>query len=746
MKINSGYKNIILYISTFPPRECGIATFTQDLSQAMNQRFNPISKSQVVAINESQTSFYNYSDTVLDQIAGNELKDYVSLAEKINKNDNVKIVNIQHEFGIFGGNCGDYIIPFLQVLEKPTVVTFHSVLPNPVKHIRKLVNFISENSNGIIVMNQRSKDLLEKQYQIPQSKIFLIPHGIPNTTFDASEKLKLDHRLQGKTVLSTFGLLGPDKGIEYVIRALPKILKKYPNVIYLVLGATHPVLRKRVGEEYRNFLIDECERLRLKDHVKFYNKYLALDEIIRYLKITDIYLSPCINPRQSVSGTLSYALGCGRPVISTATEYAKYLIQKNCGALVPCKNSRAMSKTILKLLDNKKLLDSMGKSAFAATRHMIWPNVAGSYFDVYKKFADIDIEERKLPKIKLDHLIQLTNNFGLIQHARYDKPYLKFGYSTDDNSRALIFCAHYYKYSREPLIADLMKKYLKYMAYVQAKDGCLSNIVNEKRQPDHTKVDDVQGRGIWALGYILSLEYLPEDIIKPAKKLFKKILRTLKKIQAPRARSFAMIGLYYFLKRFPNRILHRGLYVIFKKFAESQVKLFKEIATHDWQWYEDKMTYSNSKLSECLFYAYDLTKNKKYLAIAETSLDFLSKITFEKNQYAPIGQNGWYFKNNSRSYFDQQPEDTASMVQTKIAAYKITGDKHQLRDAFIAFQWFLGKNHLKQMVYNEATGGCHDGIGQYSLNLNQGAESTLSYLMARLGFEDPSIMATLEKI
>ena len=745
MKTDNNH-NIILFLSTYPPRECGIATFTQDLAQAMNKRFNPVTKSKILAINENETSFYNYPEIVHCQIAGDELKDYAGLAEDINKNDNIKIINIQHEFGIFGGEMGDYLIPFFQVIEKPVITTFHSVLPEPQKHIKKLVNFIADHSSAIIVMNQRSAEILQEDYQILKNKIHLIPHGIPDTTFDSSAELKKKFHLEGKTVLSTFGLLSPGKGIEYAIRALPEVIRQHPEIVYLVLGETHPMHRKLHGEKYRDFLNGEVERLQLKDNVKFYPKYLSLEEIIEYLKATDIYISTPLELTQSVSGTLSYALGCGRPAISTATEYAKYIIDENTGILVKSKSPRAISLAILKIISDGPALLRMSKNAYADTRKMIWPNVAASYFDVYKRFAKIDSEEKKFPILKLDHLVRMTNNFGLVQHATYEKPNLKFGYSTDDNARALIFLSEYNKYFPDNIALDLIKKYLKFIECVQTKDGTLSNIVNKKKRPDRTKTDDVQGRGIWALGYILSQDNLPQEIIKPAKKIFKKLLRTLKFIKAPRARAFAIIGLYYHLKRLPRRLLHRSLYKTFIKFSDAQIKFYRESSTDDWHWFEDNLTYSNSKLSECLFYAYDLTKNKKYLDVAQKSLKFLSQITFENGQYTPIGQNGWFHKSNHRSYFDQQPEDTASMVQTKIIAYKITGHKHHLKDAAMAFQWFLGKNYLKQMVYNEVTGGCHDGIGQYSLNMNQGAESTLSYLMARLEFEDPKIKAGMEKI
>jgi glycosyltransferase involved in cell wall biosynthesis len=742
MRSNTPKENVIVHLSTYPPRECGIATFTQDLTTALNTRFNPITYSRVVALNEHDTSLYNYPPQVHDQVTASHLPNYVALAEKLNQEPNIKLVNIQHEFGIFGGDWGDYLIPFLQVIKKPVVTTFHSVLPKPEEHVKKLVRFIAEKSRAVIVMNQRSQNLLEKTYDVDPAKIFLVPHGIPNTTFDDGKEEKTRLRLEGKIVLSTFGLLGRDKGNEYVIRALPKVVKKYPNLVYLILGETHPVLRKQEGEKYRNFLMAEVSRLGLKNHVKFYPKYMTIEEIVQYLKASDIYLASNAEPRQSVSGTLSYALGCGRPVIATATEYAKYAVTRDVGILVRCRSQSDITKALLKLLANEKMRQNMGRMAYEHTRHMIWPNVAGSYFDVYKQFVDLEEEERKLPPIKLDHLVKMTDSFGLIQHAKYDKPNLRFGYSLDDNARALLFCARNYLLNPDDKLRQLMQVYLKFINYCQRPKGDFCNIVDIAKKRDTTHEGDVLGRTIWALGFVAAAEGLPNNISKPAERMLRKALPAVTALHAPRAAAFSLLGLYPFLKRYPNQKLMR----LFTRFADLLVKLYHNRTSADWQWFEDDLTYSNSKLSECLFFAYDLTKKQKYLRVGIATLKFLTSITFENRQYSPIGQNGWYARSGIRSYFDQQPEDAASMVQTKVAAYKITGEKRQLREALLAFQWFLGKNYLNQMVYNEATGGCHDGVGQHTLNLNQGAESTICYLLARLEFEDPGIIKALQKI
>lgn len=728
--------NTIIYLSTYPPRECGIATFTQDLTNALDRRFNPATKSKIVAINEGPTSFYNYGTKALGQITAGNIEHYVELAEKINSAPEIKLVNIQHEFGIFGGNWGDYLVPFLQVVKKPVVTTFHSVLPKPDDFLRGLVHFVAEKSKAVVVMNHLSRAVLESDYQIPKSKISLIPHGIPETTFEPTEKYKAMFGLEGKTVLSTFGLLNRDKGIEYAIRALPKVIKEFPNTIYLVLGATHPIVRRQEGEVYRNFLNKEIDRLGLRNHVKFYNKYLTIDELVNYLKATDLYLSPMLNPRQSVSGTLSYALGCGRPVVSTASEYAKHLVTQDNGILVKFKNAKAIEHAILAILGDEKRGRSMAQAAYETTRKMIWPNVAGDYFRVYRKFADLDIEENKLPEIKMDHLMRLTDEFGVLHHAKYGKPEKRYGYSLDDNARALIVVAKQYLAHPQPEFVSLMRTYLRFMKFVQRPSGTFANIVSAKRQRDATYDEDVQGRALWALGFVVSQDGLPADIRDEAGALFSQALQAIGNITSPRAAAFAMTGLYYYLKRYPKKWMMKT----FGKLADRQVEAYKAASSTDWQWFEDSLTYSNSKLPESLLYAYELTKNRKYLDVAQATLKFLSRVTFGSSYYSPIGQNGWYFRYKKRAYFDQQPEDAASMVETKAVAYKITRDRRHVNDALTAFHWFLGKNHLRQMVYNEVTGGCYDGVGREAINLNQGAESTISYLLARLALEDQDVI------
>lgn len=726
----------ILFISTYPPRECGIATFTQDLTTALDKKFNPIVKTKICALNEQATSIYNYNPNVIHQLPANELEHYVAYAQKINSRSDIKLVNIQHEFGIFGGDWGDYLIPFLQALEKPIVLTLHSVLPGPNDYLKKIVKTMAAKTQALVVMNKISQKVLIQDYEVPQYKISYIPHGIPQVMYGPSKPFKEQMGLADKIVLSTFGLLSENKGIQYVIRALPHIVARFPQVIYLIIGETHPNVRKNQGEKYRNFLNQEVKRLGLKNNVKFYNKYISLEEITNFLQATDIYLSTTVSRAQSVSGTLSYALGCGRPVISTPTQYAQHIINKKNGVLVRFRSANDITKAVLGLLADERGMQSMGAQAYKDTRPMIWPNVAGSYFKIYQKLSPLQAEENKLPPIKLDHLIRLTDDFGVIQHARYSHPEKRFGYSTDDVSRALIVCAQYYEKNPSPQVEKLMRIYLNFLKFVQKQNGSLVNIVSSQRKRSPAYEEDVQGRTIWALGYLVTRDYLPEDIKQTALKCFKKVSPQLLKLKAPRALAFALTGLYFYLQIFSGDKKTRKHMA---RLADHLAALYEKNASYHWHWFEDSLTYSNAKLPEALFLAYHLLKRKKYLKIAQASLKFLDTLTFGPKYYIPIGQNGWCFKDKKRAYFDQQPEDVSTMVQAKIWAYKITRQSKHLADALEAFQWFLGKNYLGLMVYDELTGGCHDGLGQYELNLNQGAESTICYLMARLAWEDADL-------
>jgi len=720
----------ILFLSSFPPRECGIATFTKRLTTSFDKEFNPEIKSKILAINDSDTSIYNYPRKVILQINEGEIEDYINRANEINHSPNIKLVNIQHEFGLFGGEQGEYLIFFLELLKKPCIVTMHTTLPHPDDKMKKVTRTISEKCDAIVVMNHTAKNILHETYGVKKNKVHLIPHGVFHVPFPSKSKAKKALNLGDRFVVSTFGMISRDKGIEYAIEALPEIVKQHPNVLYLIIGATHPLVLQREGEKYRNKLIRLVNKLGLEEYVKFYNRYLEEWEITEFLKATDVYVYPMLSKEQSSSGSLSDAMSCACPTIATASQYAQSVINRERGILVKFKNSNDIKKALLEMLADKKMRKDMGKNTYFYTRHMTWQNVALSYFNLFNNFAKIVPKKKdKLPQIETKYIKNLSDKFGIIQFANHTKPDTHSGYCLDDNARALIGFVELYAKKKKQSILDSITIYLNFIKFVQKKNGRFHNFVSyQKTFIDQTESEDSFGRAIWALGFLISCDYLPENLRKQASVILKKALKWVDELESLRAISFAIIGLSHIAEKETNEEIIK----LINNLAGKLINHYREHTGDDWRWYENCLTYSNYKLPEALFRAYIVTRNKSYLDVATKTIDFLSEITFEKPEYfSPIGQDGWYFRGGKRAYFDQQPEDASSAVEALVAAYLITKNKKYQTHAKISFEWFLGKNHLNQMVYDEATGGCYDGLGRFSLNFNQGAESTLSYFLAR---------------
>jgi len=737
----------ILYVSTFPPRECGIATFTQDLTNAIDKEFNPGIKGKILAMNNDATSLYNYPAKTVMQITDENMEDYLERAKEINNSPEIKLVNIQHEYGIYGGDWGNYLLPFMELINKPLVTTMHTVLPEPEDRLKKLTQNIAEKSDAVVVMTVSAKKLLTEVYEVNPEKVTVIPHGVHHIAFPSKSKAKKKLNLENKIVLSTFGMLNRDKGIEYAIKALPEVVKKFPKVIYLVLGATHPVVRKEEGEVYRNKLEKLVKDLGLEENVKFYNKYLSLEELIDFLKATDIYVSPTLNPLQAVSGTISYALSCACPIVATANQYAKDVINNERGILVKFKNPKNIEKALLKILSDRKMRKEMKKNAYFYSRHMTWQNVALSYFNTFNNFAKImPRESGKLPAINLGHINTLTDGFGMIQFAQHTKPDKNSGYCLDDNTRAMLACLMLYRDKPLKSTLDLIKIYFNFIKFTQKNSGKFHNFVSYKKTfIDKSESEDSLGRTIWVLGYMISTKNLPEDLKKEACQLLKKSIKWITELESLRSISFAIIGLFYAQQNYycsssPKNEKNK-LLSLMKSLADELVNKYKnQVANQEnqeknWLWFENCLTYSNYKLPEALIRAYQAIGDKEYLKIAEENLEFLGKISFENNYFSAIGQDGWYYRDGKRAYFDQQPEDTASATEALVTAFEATKKEKYLDQSKWAFDWFLGKNHLSQMIYDEATGGCYDGLGKDSINFNQGAESTISYLLARLAIE-----------
>ena len=729
----------ILYVSSFPPRECGIATFTRRLTDAIDKEIAPQVKSKICAINSNGTSIYNYPRKVIMQINETEMEDYIKRAHEINRRPEIKMVNIQHEYGLFGGEQGEYLMAFLELLKKPYVITMHTVLPRPDEKMRNVAHIISEKAAGVTVMNKTAKELLHKVYGIKNNKIHVIPHGVFHVPFPSKENAKKKLNVQGRLIVTTLRMIRQDNGIEYAIAALPEIVKKYPKLLYIIIGATHPQVLKEDGERYRNMLKRLIVKHKLQKNVKFYNKYISEKEIPDFLRATDVYVYPMLSRQQASSGSLSDAMSCACPTIATKSQYAKSIINHERGILVNFRNSKQIHDALLTLIEDKQLRKEMTKNAYFYTRYMTWQNVALSYFRLFNQHAKIIPQNNaKLPPINLDYIRSLTDNFGMIQFANHTKPDNHSGYCVDDCARALIGCTEHYEKHKLVSTAKLIDTYLNFLDFNQKTNGRFHNFVSyHKTYNDITESNDSFGRAIWALGRTLSSNSLSAKQRSLSLALLKNAYKNIPDLESNRSLAFAIIGLSY-LHQSKNKDFSDIKDKVTLLTDKLVANLKKTVSTqkNGWYWFEDVLTYSNYKLPESLFKAYNVTKNDEYKKIAEKSLQFLMNITFEKPDYfSPIGQDGWYHRNGKRAYFDQQPEDAASAVEALVCAYKSTNEKDYKYKAELAFKWFLGKNHLNQMVYDEATGGCYDGLGKYSINFNQGAESTLSYFLARLAIE-----------
>ncbi len=730
----SGSVSYILYFSTFPPRECGIATFTRDLTSAMDKKFNPSLKSKILAINDNGSSIYNYNQKVKYQIDETDIESYINIAKKINNDSAIRLVNIQHEFGIFGGIFGDYLITFLEAIKKPVVVTFHTVIPKPNEKLKKVIEFIFNKCAAIVVMADTAVKIFEEDYGIKKGKIKVIPHGVPTIPFQPDNiNIKKKLGFKNKAILSTFGLINRGKGIEYVIQALPKIVKKNPNILYLVIGETHPQVRKREGEAYRNKLVKLVKKFNLTAQVKFYNKYLSLREITDYLRVTDIYICPSLSCNQITSGTLAYALSASKAIIATPSLYAKEVLAKGRGILVNFKDAPGIIKAVNLLLTKPELKRKKEKESYAYSRKMLWPNVAAEYLEVFRKIVNISnpVGLYKFPALKINYLLDLTDEVGIIQHAKHSVKDRSSGYTVDDNARALIAAVMYQKRFRDQPSLKLINTYLSFLYHAQKKDGWFHNLMDYDRKfLDQVGSEDCFGQALWATGFVVASN-LYQNTKMTAKLVFDKAVKNVPKLNSPRSLAFSILGLYYYYQKFPNQDILRKI----EKLADHLVTLYKNQSTKDWRWFEKIIAYQNGRLPESLFLAYEITKNKEYFKVAQESLDFLASLVILENKLVLIGQGGWYNYKGKRAYFDQQPVDAASMVQVFLTAWRVTKDESYYEKAGLSFSWFLGRNSIGQFVYDEVTGGCFDGLLPACVNLNQGAESTISYLLARMSFD-----------
>ncbi|MEL1245880.1 glycosyltransferase [Flavobacterium sp. DGU11] len=723
----------ILVLTTFPPRQCGIATYSQDLIKALNDHYVDSFSIKICAL-ETNDEQHTYEDASIKYILNtSQPESYVELAKAINADDNLKIVLIQHEFGLFHETVKDFNM-FVDAVEKPLTVVFHTVLPNPNEEFKANVQHILNRVDSLIVMTHNAADILVRDYIIDREKIAVIPHGTHLVAHTDKNELKRKYGFEGRKVLSTFGLLSSGKSIETTLEALPNVINKAPETLFLIIGKTHPTVALQEGEKYRDSLIAKINELGIQDNVQFINKYVDLPELLEYLQLTDIYVFSSKDPNQAVSGTFAYALSCGCPIISTPIPHAKEVLAGDTGMTFDFGNSEQLSEAINTLLFDVQRRNTMVLNGLHKIIHTAWENSAVDHAKLLERTAGETIRlQYRNPEINLQHIKNMTTDFGMLQFSKLNRPDINTGYTIDDNARALIAMCQHYKSYRDESVLKYINIYLNFIDYCQSKDGKFLNYVdyntNFTDQNKNENLEDSSGRAMWALGYVVSLgSILPAAVIKKAETMFQRSLSLTKDVYSTRAMAFTIKGLYYFNRYIKNA--DTEIYV--RLFADRLVQMYRHESDGEWKWFEGYLTYANSVLPEALLLSYGITKNEEYKEIAKKSFDFLLSQTFDEKSIQVISNRSWLIKGGERATCGEQPIDVAYTILALRKFHDIFKDEEYLTKMEIAFNWFLGNNRLNQVVYNPCTGGCFDGMEEHNVNLNQGAESTVSYLMARL--------------
>ncbi len=731
------------FVGDYLPRRCGIATFTADLCRAVSDQYSLVDCS-VVPVNDVPEG-YEYPPEVTFDFAQQELDSYRRAADYLNFS-NADVVCLQHEYGIYGGPAGRHILALLRDLQMPVVTTLHTVLREPSADQLRVMRELAELSTRLVVMSQRGRDFLLEVYGVPAQKIDVIVHGIPDMPLVDPNASKEAFGVEGKQVLLTFGLLSPNKGIEYALRALPEVIREFPNLVYIVLGATHPHLVREHGESYRLSLERLAADLGVARNVIFYNRFVERHELIEFIAAADVYLTPYLEPAQITSGTLAYAFGCGKPVISTPYWHAEELLAEGRGVLVPFRDSAAISRELGNLLRDEPGREVMRRRAYGLGREMIWSHVAHLYMDSFQRarrsridrhvkplaFHTLDEQPWELPKWKLEHLLRLTDSTGLLQHARYTLPNFAEGYCTDDNARGLQFAMNLEDMGLDT--PDTQRAATRYAAFLDAAFDPgrrrFRNFLGFDRRwvdEDNLGSDDCFGRALWALGTCIGRSK-QRSLQSWAMEIFQLALAHSVELASPRAWAGTLIGIHQYLRRLSG---DRLVSQVRATLIERLVDLFDRTASDDWQWFEETLTYENALLPHALIVGGRGTNNPRAEEVGMRSLRWLVNVQRGgRGHFRPVGSDGFYRRGGQRADFDQQPIEGWATVAACVEAYRSTEDRYWLNESRLAFEWFLGRNDLGLELYDAGAGGCHDGLQPNGLNENQGAESTLAFLLS----------------
>jgi glycosyltransferase involved in cell wall biosynthesis len=736
-------------IGNYLPRQCGIATFTTDLCAAISAEYGT-ARLLALPVNDTEQG-YDYPARVRWSLAQDDVRSYQDAAEFLNFN-NIDMVCLQHEYGIFGGPAGGHILHLLRGLKMPVVTTLHTVLREPNPDQLMVMEEIAELSDRLIVMSQLSSQFLQEIFKVPGGKIDMVPHGVPDLPFLDPNFYKDRFGVEGKAVLLTFGLLSPNKGIENVIQALPQILAKHKNVAYIVAGATHPHILRREGDKYRNRLKALAKEVGVESQVIFYDRFASPEEMAEFIGAADIYITPYRYEEQVVSGTLAYALGAGKAIISTPYWHAIELLDDRRGALVPFQNPGAIAQKTIELLDTPALRHAMRKRAYLFSRDMVWKRVAQGYMESFARVRcdrmdtpRVQFSARatpktlnQLPPLKLTHVNALTDDTGMLQHAIFTIPNRAEGHTTDDNARALIFTVLLAQLGEQnpgqadPCAADFSSRYLSFLEHAFSPgNGRFRNFLGyDRRWNEPVGSEDCHGRALWSLGTVLGRSE-DQGLRCAAGRLLEFSLPAALEFSSPRAWAYTLLGIQEYLNSYPG---DRDAQKVRSVLSRRLLEMYESIRSPDWKWFENVLAYGNARLPQAMLLVGSACSDDRMVSAGLEALDWLSKTQRceTDGHFVPIGSQGFYHQGGAKARFDQQPIEAAGAVSACLEAYCITGDTRWRAEAWSAFNWFLGDNDLQLPLYDSVTGGCRDGLHPERANQNQGAESTLSFLMALL--------------
>jgi glycosyltransferase involved in cell wall biosynthesis len=736
----------IAVIGNYLPRQCGIATFTTDLCAAISAEYGT-ARLLALPVNDTEQG-YDYPARVRWSLAQDDLRSYQEAAEFLNFN-NIDMVCLQHEYGIFGGTAGSHVLHLLRGLKMPVVTTLHTVLREPNPDQRMVMEEIAELSDRLIVMSQLSSQFLQEIFKVPGSKIDMVPHGVPDLPFLDPNFYKDRFGVEGKAVLLTFGLLSPNKGIENVIQALPQILSRHKNVVYMIAGATHPHILRREGDQYRAHLQALAKEVGVESNVIFHNRFVSPEEMVEFIGAADIYITPYRHEAQVVSGTLAYALGAGKAIISTPYWHAIELLDDRRGALVPFQDPDAMARKAVELLDTPAIRHAMRKRAYLFAREMVWKRVAQGYMESFIHVRSDRMESphvqfsarvtrkslNQLPELKLDHLNRLTDDTGMLQHANFTIPNYSEGYTTDDNARALVFTVQSEKLHSRQYRDSTPDSSFRYLAFLQhafnpEKDRFRNFLGYDRRWNEAAGSEDCHGRALWGLGTVLGRSK-DQGLRRAAGRLFELSLPSVMEFNSPRAWAYALLGIQEYLDSYPG---DRDAQKIRSVLSTRLLEMYESIRSPDWKWFENILAYGNARLPQALLLVGSACSDDRMVSAGLEALDWLLETQHceTAGHFVPIGSDGFYRQNSEKARFDQQPLEAAGTVSACLQAHRVTGESRWRNEAWSAFNWFLGDNDLQLPLYDSVTGGCRDGLHPDRANENQGAESTLSFLMALL--------------